>query len=73
MSQGITAANVKLKRAYERSDAVDGSRIPIDRLWPRGVDEAEAAIAEGPTRSRPARRCGNGSATIARLLGRRRP
>ncbi len=37
MSNRITAGNVKLKRAYERPDAEDGTRVLIDRLWPRGV------------------------------------
>jgi uncharacterized protein YeaO (DUF488 family) len=40
----IKAANVKLKRAYERPSAGDGTRILIDRLWPRGVKKTDAAI-----------------------------
>jgi uncharacterized protein YeaO (DUF488 family) len=44
MSKRITAGNVKLKRAYEPPAAADGSRILIDRLWPRGVKKADAAI-----------------------------
>jgi uncharacterized protein YeaO (DUF488 family) len=44
MSKSIKAANVKLKRAYERPAADDGVRILIDRLWPRGVSKADAAI-----------------------------
>jgi uncharacterized protein YeaO (DUF488 family) len=40
----ITASNVKLKRAYERPAAGDGTRILIDRLWPRGVKKVNAAI-----------------------------
>ena len=44
MNKRITAGNVKLKRAYERPDAGDGTRILIDRLWPRGVRKADAAI-----------------------------
>ena len=46
MSQGIAADNVKLKRAYEPSAADDGTRILIDRLWPRGVKKINAAIDE---------------------------
>lgn len=35
---------IKLKRVYEpRSDA-DGVRILVERLWPRGVSKADAAI-----------------------------
>jgi len=44
MSKRIAAANVKLKRAYEPPAASDGTRILIDRVWPRGVDKANAAI-----------------------------
>jgi len=42
--KGIKASNVKLKRAYERPAVDDGVRILIDRLWPRGVSKADAAI-----------------------------
>ena len=44
MSKKIAAGNIKLKRAYERPVARDGTRILIDRLWPRGVKKANAAI-----------------------------
>ena len=44
MSTGIPAANVRLKRAYEPKDAEDGTRILVDRLWPRGVSKADAAL-----------------------------
>jgi len=46
MNKRITADNVKLKRAYERPAAGDGTRILIDRLWPRGVRKADAAIEQ---------------------------
>ena len=40
----IPAANVRLKRAYERPARGDGTRVLIDRLWPRGVRKAEAEL-----------------------------
>lgn len=46
MATRIAANNVKLKRAYERPAAGDGTRILVDRLWPRGVSKAAAAIDE---------------------------
>lgn len=46
MSARIKAADVLLKRAYEKPDPADGRRILVDRLWPRGVSKAEAAIDE---------------------------
>jgi uncharacterized protein YeaO (DUF488 family) len=44
MSTRIAAANVRLKRAYDPPAASDGTRILVDRLWPRGVNKAKAAI-----------------------------
>ena len=40
----IPAAHVRLKRAYEAAEAADGTRILVDRLWPRGVSKQEAAL-----------------------------
>lgn len=44
MSKRIAAANIRLKRAYDPPAASDGTRILVDRLWPRGVSKANAAI-----------------------------
>lgn len=44
MGNGIAAANVRLKRAYEPAEESDGMRILVDRLWPRGVSKAQARI-----------------------------
>ena len=30
---------IKIKRAYEAAERGDGSRILVDRLWPRGVSK----------------------------------
>jgi len=46
MSRKIAADRVRLKRAYEPPASEDGARILIDRLWPRGVKKANAAIDE---------------------------
>ena len=40
------ASHLRLKRAYEPAEADDGVRILVDRLWPRGVRKAEAALDE---------------------------
>jgi len=37
---------LQLKRAYEPATASDGKRILVDRLWPRGLSKAEAAVDE---------------------------
>ena len=44
MSTRITADNVKLKRAYAPPGPDDGTRVLIDRLWPRGVSKDDAAV-----------------------------
>ena len=38
------ASHLRLKRAYAPAEREDGVRILIDRLWPRGVSKAEAAL-----------------------------
>lgn len=35
---------IRLKRAYEAAERGDGTRILVDRLWPRGVKKSDAAI-----------------------------
>lgn len=40
------ASHLRLKRAYEAVAPDDGVRILIDRLWPRGLSKAEAALNE---------------------------
>jgi uncharacterized protein YeaO (DUF488 family) len=35
---------VKIKRIYEVPDVEDGTRILVDRLWPRGVKKEDARI-----------------------------
>ena len=46
MSSKIPETNLRLKRAYEPPASDDGTRILVDRLWPRGVKIADAAIDE---------------------------
>lgn len=44
MKTRVPPSNVKLKRAYEPAAVDDGTRILIDRLWPRGISKERAAI-----------------------------
>ena len=46
MNRSISASNVRLKRAYESPEQKDGTRILVDRLWPRGVSKLEAGLDE---------------------------
>jgi uncharacterized protein YeaO (DUF488 family) len=35
---------VTVKRVYEKAARGDGARVLVDRLWPRGVSKARAAV-----------------------------
>jgi uncharacterized protein YeaO (DUF488 family) len=39
-----TAKPVTVKRVYEKSARADGTRVLIDRLWPRGLSKDRAAV-----------------------------
>jgi uncharacterized protein YeaO (DUF488 family) len=43
-SIAVPQMDVRLKRAYEAPSAGDGVRVLVDRLWPRGLRKADAAI-----------------------------
>ncbi len=38
------SVDLRLKRAYEPPAASDGSRILVERLWPRGVSKDKARL-----------------------------
>lgn len=35
---------IRIKRVYEKSEAQDGWRVLVDRLWPRGMKKEAARI-----------------------------
>jgi uncharacterized protein YeaO (DUF488 family) len=37
---------VRVRRAYEEPAPDDGRRVLVDRLWPRGLAKADAAVDE---------------------------
>jgi uncharacterized protein YeaO (DUF488 family) len=37
---------VAIKRVYEPASRVDGSRVLVDRLWPRGLSKEQATVDE---------------------------
>ena len=41
---GNNSTAIQLKRAYEKTAPADGTRILVDRLWPRGLTKEKAAI-----------------------------
>ncbi|MEO6603021.1 MAG: DUF488 domain-containing protein [Polyangiaceae bacterium] len=36
--------NIKTKRVYDAPARADGCRILVDRIWPRGLSKADAAL-----------------------------
>ncbi len=42
--QGAAKPDILLKRAYDPPSPEDGLRVLVDRLWPRGLRKADAAI-----------------------------
>jgi uncharacterized protein YeaO (DUF488 family) len=38
------ARRVRVKRVYAPAEPADGQRVLVDRLWPRGLRKADAAI-----------------------------
>ena len=44
---------IKIKRAYESPSDIDGYRILVDRLWPRGISKEKAKIDFWPKELSP--------------------
>jgi uncharacterized protein YeaO (DUF488 family) len=44
--QMVAKPRIQLKRAYDPPSAKDGTRVLVDRLWPRGLRKVDAAIDE---------------------------
>jgi uncharacterized protein YeaO (DUF488 family) len=38
--------NIKVRRAYESRAPDDGTRVLVDRMWPRGLTKAKADLDE---------------------------
>ena len=38
-------ANLQIKRVYEQRSPIDGQRILVDRVWPRGISKAKLGDA----------------------------
>lgn len=42
----MAAGEIRLRRVYETPEPSDGRRVLVDRLWPRGLSKAAAALDE---------------------------
>ncbi len=43
---GQGQAAIRLKRVYDRPTRSDGFRVPVDRVWPRGVKKDELKVSQ---------------------------
>jgi uncharacterized protein YeaO (DUF488 family) len=42
----MTGPKIQVRRAYDAPAASDGARVLVDRVWPRGLTKAKAALDE---------------------------
>src|SRR6516165_4655813 len=42
----MAGGNVRVRRVYDEPEADDGTRVLVDRIWPRGMTKARAALGE---------------------------
>jgi uncharacterized protein YeaO (DUF488 family) len=42
----MAGGKVRVRRVYEDPDRDDGARVLVDRIWPRGMTKARAALDE---------------------------
>jgi uncharacterized protein YeaO (DUF488 family) len=42
----VTRRQIRVRRVYEEPEPDDGARVLVDRLWPRGLTKAKAALVE---------------------------
>ena len=42
----MAEVRVQVRRAYDEPEPGDGARVLVDRIWPRGLTKAKAALDE---------------------------
>ncbi|HEY5362414.1 MAG TPA: DUF488 family protein [Streptosporangiaceae bacterium] len=42
----MAGGKVRVRRVYEEPERADGTRVLVDRIWPRGLTKARAALDE---------------------------
>jgi uncharacterized protein YeaO (DUF488 family) len=42
----MVGGTVRVRRVYEEPEPGDGTRVLVDRIWPRGLTKAKAALDE---------------------------
>ena len=46
MNHPHASREIHIKRAYEAPSSHDGTRVLVDRMWPRGLKKTDAAISQ---------------------------
>ena len=57
---------VRVRRVYDEPEPDDGTRVLVDRIWPRGLTKGNAALGEWRKEIAPSTRCANGTTTTQR-------
>jgi uncharacterized protein YeaO (DUF488 family) len=55
--------DVRMRRTYDEPTRKDGTRVLVDRVWPRGLSKDAARIDDGSSRLRRPRSRARGTAT----------
>ncbi len=42
----MAGGKVRVRRVYDKPEPGDGTRVLVDRIWPRGLTKANAALGE---------------------------
>lgn len=53
MTHPVLPERIRLKRAYDPPAPGDGTRVLVDRLWPRGIAKADLAVDQWPREIAP--------------------
>ncbi len=57
------AKRVTYRRIYDDPTPSDGTRVLVDRIWPRGLKKENYITTSGSARSLPPPNCARGTAT----------
>jgi hypothetical protein len=59
----MVGGTVRVRRVYEEPEPGDGTRVLVDRIWPRGLTKAKAALDEWCSDVAPSDELRKGTAT----------
>ena len=55
--------DVRVRRVYDEPEPDDGTRVLVDRIWPRGLTKDKARLDQWFKQVAPSTSCGSGTAT----------